>query len=130
MSSIPPAFIDYDKFLLFGDSITQGGCDQSGFAFAAALQHDYARRLDVVNRGFSGYNTANAVVILPSIIQPPTNSNIRLITVFFGANDAVIEGFPQHVPFEEYCRNLKQILTHSVVTAHCPKILLINPPPI
>ncbi len=30
------------------------------------------RRLDVVNRGFSGYNTSNALSILPSIFAPPS----------------------------------------------------------
>ena len=33
------AFKPYDQFLLFGDSITQMGCNQElGFAFHAALQ--------------------------------------------------------------------------------------------
>ncbi|KAF8455420.1 GDSL Lipase/Acylhydrolase family protein [Terfezia claveryi] len=127
----PSSFVDYDKFLLFGDSITQGAFDQSsGFGFAAALQHDYVRKLDVINRGFSGYNTSHALRILPSIIQPPTHSQIKLMTVFFGANDAVIEGLPQHVSLEEYRTNLHRIVTHEVLQRHNPKLILITPPPI
>ncbi|KAF8423673.1 GDSL Lipase/Acylhydrolase [Tirmania nivea] len=125
------SFVDYDKFLLFGDSITQGAFDQSsGFGFAAALQHDYVRKLDVINRGFSGYNTSHALRILPSIIQAPTHSQIRLMTVFFGANDAVLEGLPQHVPLEEYRTNLHRIITHEVLQGHNLKLILITPPPI
>lgn len=70
--------IKYDQFFIFGDSITQFSYDQRlGFGFGAALESgeslcwlysdivqnsqevadtfgllDYARRLDVVNRGF------------------------------------------------------------------------------
>lgn len=125
------SFVDYDKFLLFGDSITQGSYDQSsGFAFAAALQHDYVRRLDVVNRGFAGYNTSHALRILPSIIHPPTYSKIRLMTVFFGANDAASEGLIQHVPLEEYRTNLHKIITHEALRAHNARLILIAPPPI
>ncbi|OAX78108.1 hypothetical protein ACJ72_07588, partial [Emergomyces africanus] len=35
-----PSFIEYEQFILFGDSITQGSCDQGkGFAFTPALQN-------------------------------------------------------------------------------------------
>lgn len=45
-----------DQFLLLGDSITQQSFGQDrGFAFGAALSDAYVRRLDVVNRGLSGY---------------------------------------------------------------------------
>jgi hypothetical protein len=32
---------------------------------------EFMRRLDVVNRGFSGWNTANAVGLLSDIFSPP-----------------------------------------------------------
>ena len=42
-------------------------------------------------RGYSGYNTAWALHLLPKIfpegMRPPA-----LVTVFFGANDAVLKG--------------------------------------
>lgn len=47
--------------LLFGDSITQGGWQPYGFA--QRLAYVYARRLDVINRGLSGYNTEWAIPI-------------------------------------------------------------------
>lgn len=62
--------VTFDQFILLGDSITQNASNQeSGFGFVPALAHgmlcfaqmysclfnqreDYARRLDVINRGF------------------------------------------------------------------------------
>lgn len=36
------------------------------------------RRYDVVNRGFSGWNTANALKYLPDIFLPPSESGPQL----------------------------------------------------
>ena len=44
------------KFILFGDSITQEASIQRR-AVSVVFAHRYARRADVVNRGFSGYTT-------------------------------------------------------------------------
>jgi lysophospholipase L1-like esterase len=53
-------------------------------------------------------------------------------TVFFGANDACIQGghTKQHVPLDEYRRNLEAILTHPQVKAQSPRLILITPPPV
>jgi len=53
-----------EQFILFGDSITQGSfAQQRGFAFGAELVDKYARRLDVINRGHNGYNTAQGLKV-------------------------------------------------------------------
>lgn len=126
--SIPQAM---DQFLLFGDSITQ----QSSFSFGAALSDAYIRRLDVVNRGLSGYNTRQALRILPRAVPEPQVANIRFMTFFFGANDARLPNTPggpqQHVPLDEYRANMKAILTHPTITAHQKaRLILITPPPV
>lgn len=53
-------------------------------------------------------------------------------TVFFGANDACLPGSPtgQHVPLNEYKKNLKAILEHSSVVAQKPRLILLTPPPV
>ncbi|KAH0565594.1 hypothetical protein GP486_001009 [Trichoglossum hirsutum] len=51
-------------------------------------------------------------------------------TVWFGANDAALPGYEQHVAPEQYRRNLISIITHPVVKAQCPRIILITPPPV
>lgn len=46
---------DRATIVLFGDSLTQRGWDDGGWA--AAVAHAYQRRADVYNRGLGGYNT-------------------------------------------------------------------------
>ncbi|KIO17862.1 hypothetical protein M407DRAFT_84542, partial [Tulasnella calospora MUT 4182] len=52
-----------DQILLFGDSITQGAWEEGGFAQRLACQYVYARKLDVINRGLSGYNSEWAMPV-------------------------------------------------------------------
>lgn len=52
--------------------------------------------------------------------------------MLFGSNDACIPESPtnQHVPLQTYKKNLKTIITHPLISAHRPKIILVTPPPI
>ncbi|KAF1917481.1 SGNH hydrolase-type esterase domain-containing protein [Ampelomyces quisqualis] len=123
----------YEQFFLFGDSITQDSFDQTrGFGFSAALQAAYIRKLDVVNRGQSGYNTRQALHVLPALIPSPEQAKIRFLLVFFGANDASLPDASnkQHIPLDEYKSNIERIITHPQVVAHNPRVLLIAPPPV
>ncbi|OCL09250.1 SGNH hydrolase [Glonium stellatum] len=123
----------YDQFILFGDSITQeSGAQQRGFSFAPALQNAYIRRLDVVNRGLSGYNTDQALKVLPNIIPSPERVQVRFLMIFFGANDASLPEAvnKQHVPILRYKENLAKIITHPAIVAHKPRIVLVAPPPV
>ncbi|OKL55404.1 hypothetical protein UA08_09289 [Talaromyces atroroseus] len=72
----------FDKIVLFGDSITQLAYDPAcGFCFGAAMQHAYCRKLDVIQRGFGGYNSDHAVTIIDHLIQQETTmqSAIKLM---------------------------------------------------
>ncbi|OMP83314.1 Isoamyl acetate-hydrolyzing esterase 1-like protein, partial [Diplodia seriata] len=114
------------------DSITQASGENDGFGFAAPLQQAYARRLDVVNRGFNGYNTEKALKVLPRFMPSPDEAKVRIMTVFFGANDACVEGSSskQHVSLERYMQNLREICTHACVKAHSPRLIIITPTPV
>ena len=52
----------------------------------------HARRADVILRGYSGYNTRMAVGLLPRAFRWTTRTLRNLVTVCFGANDAVKPG--------------------------------------
>lgn len=52
--TMAPSILDLDKMVLFGDSLTQRGFDTEQCGWAATLANCYIRKLDVVNRGFSG----------------------------------------------------------------------------
>jgi lysophospholipase L1-like esterase len=76
-------------FVTFGDSITQ-----RGFApgWTGQLADAYQRRADVINRGYSGYNSRWALQLLPRVFPQPAPGSPapRLVTIFFGANDAAL----------------------------------------
>ncbi|KAJ2988982.1 hypothetical protein NUW58_g3698 [Xylaria curta] len=101
---------------------------EDGFSFQGALQHLCMRGLDVINRGFSGYNTKNALELLPQIFLPPSPTNPRIEylvcygagratcpalssvhpLVLLGANDAClpVPTSTQGVPIAQYKENL------------------------
>ncbi|KAF2240448.1 SGNH hydrolase [Trematosphaeria pertusa] len=123
----------YDQFILFGASIMeQASTQERGFALAPALQQAYIRRLDVVNRGFSGFNTDQALRVLPKIIPDPDQTRVRFMVILFGSNDACFAEAQngQHVPLAQYKKNLVELLTHPAIQAHKPRLLLVTPPPI
>lgn len=121
--------LEYQKFLLFGDSITEY-CfntypEQNNghqFALGAALCSDYSRRLAVIHRGFSGYNSRWALKILPKILEH--EQNIAIATIFFGSNDANPAG-PVHVPAPEYEANLHKLVQMMKVKSIKP--ILVGP---
>ncbi|KAH8594464.1 GDSL Lipase/Acylhydrolase family protein-like protein [Bisporella sp. PMI_857] len=121
-----------DQFVLFGDSITEGFSKQaSGFVVGAELQSAYIRRLDVINRGYSGYNTDNALEVIEKTIPTPEQATVRFLTIWFGANDANKNPiWKQYVPLDRFKQNLRDIIDHPRVQAHSPKIILLTPPPV
>ena len=129
--SLPSNALPHPRILLFGDSITQGSFSVGGWG--ARLQDRYQRRADVINRGFSGYNTRWALRLLggPQLRDGPGVRTV-LTTVFFGANDAsLLAHNPRHhVPLDEFATNLRTIVSH--LREHCPDsaVLLISPPPV
>jgi lysophospholipase L1-like esterase len=115
------------KVCLFGDSITQHGWNSEIMGWSAALAHYYFRRIDVLNRGYSGYNTRWALALVDDVV---INDHPDFITLFFGANDSVDERVLQHVPITEYRTNLESIVQKiQMKLPHVP-IVIITPPPI
>ncbi|XP_060042996.1 isoamyl acetate-hydrolyzing esterase 1 homolog isoform X2 [Erinaceus europaeus] len=81
----------WPRVLLFGDSITQFSFQQGGWG--ASLADKLVRKCDVLNRGFSGYNTRWAKIILPRLIRKGNSlDNLVAVTIFFGANDSALKG--------------------------------------
>ncbi|EGD76418.1 hypertrophic agonist responsive protein [Salpingoeca rosetta] len=115
-----------DTAVLFGDSITQYSFAPQGWG--AGIAHAFQRKVDVVNRGFSGYTTRSARAMLKHIFPEQGEADPHLfVTVFFGANDAAQE-CDQHVPIEEYEENLDAIL--STIKRRAKHVVMIAPPPV
>ncbi|GMY37590.1 GDSL esterase/lipase At5g45920 [Fagus crenata] len=119
------------KIYLFGDSITEESFGDGGWG--ASLAHHFSRTVDVVLRGYSGYNTRWALKVLDKVFPLVEGGEPLAVTVFFGANDACLPdryAAFQHVPLHEYMHNLHSIV--SFLKKRWPKtrIVLITPPPI
>ncbi|GAB7364292.1 hypothetical protein MBLNU230_g4837t1 [Neophaeotheca triangularis] len=123
-----------DQFILLGDSITQAAFSPVGLAFGPRLSHDYARKLDILNRGYSGYNTSQILSILPRILPSPETAHVRVLCIFLGANDARLPNTPgpaQDVSLDEYVANLRAIVTQPEIVAHeGVRVLFVTPPPV
>ncbi|KAL1371612.1 hypothetical protein HN51_001845 [Arachis hypogaea] len=119
------------QVVLFGDSITEQSFRQGGWG--AALANAYARKADVVLRGYGGYNTKWALFLLHHIFPPDSGRPPIATTIFFGANDAALSGRTserQHVSIEDYKQNLRKIVLHLKECSPTMQIVLITPPPV
>ncbi|KAF2862336.1 GDSL Lipase/Acylhydrolase, partial [Piedraia hortae CBS 480.64] len=129
-----------DQIVLFGDSLTQQSFSQVSpdgsppFGFGAALANAYVRRLDVINRGLSGYNTDQALQCLDQCIPNESRARTKLMTILFGSNDCRIAGSPgtpQTVEVDKFRLNLSNICSQFVNGSHRKiRVVLITPPPI
>ncbi|KAJ3878812.1 SGNH hydrolase-type esterase domain-containing protein [Lentinula edodes] len=119
-----------NSIMLFGDSITQCGWEPG--------MND-ARKLDIINRGFSGYNTEWGIPVFEQLVatreQQKDLPTVRLLIIWFGADDSCLVQSPQHVPLRKFASNLK----HLVNLVQSPKsdyyspntrIILVTSPPV
>ncbi|KAJ9095824.1 hypothetical protein QFC19_007439 [Naganishia cerealis] len=96
------------------------------------------RKMDVLNRGFGGYTTEWCLPLFERIFAkkerqaglPP----VKLVTIWFGANDASVPGTAQSVPLEKYVDNLNYYISSLVEPSsdyYQPeaRVILITPPP-
>ncbi|KAL2066058.1 hypothetical protein VTL71DRAFT_2129 [Oculimacula yallundae] len=122
------------KFILFGDDITHVATEQtSGFDLVAEIQAALSIRVDVINRGYAGYNTDNALEIITSAIPTPEEAAVKFLVVWFGSNENNKNSLHgKYVTPSQFRANVVQIITHPSVSAHLPSIhiILITPPPI
>ncbi|KAJ3412287.1 Serine/threonine-protein kinase 33 [Chytridiales sp. JEL 0842] len=88
--------------------------------------------------GRGGYNTEWCKHLLPEVLKstlPPAipggiQPEIKLITIFLGANDAVLPGLRQHVSLPKYKANLFEMLETVRKISPNTRIILITPPPV
>ncbi|KAK1049805.1 hypothetical protein LTR74_017210 [Friedmanniomyces endolithicus] len=128
---------DGNRFVLFGDSIIQQSFSPHvSFAFGAPLADIYTRRLDISNRGLSGYNTLQALRAQPLCLPLPEKANMPFLLIMFGANDSRLPHSPggpdQHVGLADFKRNLRHMVHHPCVKAHGDgvHIILVTTAPI
>lgn len=120
------------KIILLGDSITEESFDQTHLGWGAGFASLYSRSADVLNRGFSGYNTRWIKAMIPNILSEFQNnpSQVIITTLLLGSNDCASASSFQHVPLAEYRDNLTSIVIQLLQFNPNMEVLLITPPPI
>lgn len=108
-------------FVLLGSSTTQFSFQKGGWG--QLLINHYHVKADILNRGFSGYNTRMILPLVDSIFAKM--NNVRLVTIWLGSNDSSISF--QRVPVEEFKQNLLKIIDKIKNLHPKCKILLITP---
>ncbi|KAH8833532.1 SGNH hydrolase-type esterase domain-containing protein [Flagelloscypha sp. PMI_526] len=128
-----------NAFVLFGDSITQGSFEPGLNGIGQRFAHLYLRKLDVLNRGFGGYNTEWCTPILEQCLGLKSEREgvpkVLLMTIWLGANDAAQAPSAHHVPLERYkinLENLVKMVQSPESPYHSPetKLILLTPPPV
>lgn len=118
----------YKRVLLLGDSQTQRGASPHGWVNLIGEQ--FVRRVDITNRGLSGYNTRWVLQNICKVIPALPAYHYDMAVVWFGSNDATKPGLSQHVSEEDYHNNLTQI-TCKLITCmgiQPDNVLVLTPP--
>ena len=108
------------RIVCYGDSITQLGHDPDGWL--GLIQSKYCRSLDIINRGFSGYNTKWLLEHFDEIELDFKNA--KIVFILMGANDAADD--QQFVPVCKFKENLTELGTRIMKLAE--KVVLIGTP--
>ncbi|KAK4392311.1 GDSL esterase/lipase CPRD49 [Sesamum angolense] len=119
------------KFVLFGSSMVQMGYNAGGWS--AVLADLYARKADVLLRGYSGWNSRMALQALDRIFPKDAAVQPSLVVVYFGGNDATNphpSGLGGHVPLPEYVDNMKKIIVHLKSLSDKTRIICLSSPPV
>lgn len=125
-TAVPVRPLKWSKVLLIGDSVIQ-----FGQGWVSLLAQRVTRVADIINRGFSGYNTRWYRCIIQQIMSEWPPSTISCVILSFGMIDSALSDCPtrQHVPFNEFKENLSGII--QTINCHgvpSDRIIIIGPP--
>ncbi|KAL2557968.1 GDSL esterase/lipase CPRD49 [Forsythia ovata] len=119
------------QFVLFGSSIVQISYQIGGWG--AILADLYARKADIVLRGYSGWNSRLALQVLDQVFPKDAAIQPSLVIVYFGGNDSMKphpSGLGAHVPLPEYVENMKKIAVHLKCLSEKTRLIFLSSPPV
>ncbi|KAL2337056.1 hypothetical protein Fmac_011502 [Flemingia macrophylla] len=119
------------QIVIFGSSVVQYGFYDEGWI--ATLFHLYARKADIVLRGYAGWNSRRALQVLDKIFPKDAPVQPSLVIAYFGGNDSSTphsSGLGPYVPLQEYIENMRKIIIHLKSLSENTRILVLNSPPI
>ncbi|KAH0459177.1 hypothetical protein IEQ34_011991 [Dendrobium chrysotoxum] len=118
-------------FVLFGSSIVQYSFSNGGWG--AILTDIYARKADIIMRGYIGWNSRRAIQVLDKIFPKDASVQPSLIIVYFGGNDSIgpyPSGLGPHVPLPEYKENMRKIADHLKNLSENTRVIFLSCPPL
>lgn len=118
-------------FALFGSSIVQFSFSNGGWG--ATLADIYARKADILLRGYSGWNSRRALQVVDQVFPKDAVVQPSLIIVYFGGNDSMgchSSGLGPHVPLPEYIENMRKIANHLKSLSDQTRIIFLSCPPV
>ncbi len=78
--------LNYDKIILLGDSLTEYSCqtNHGGPGLGPMIENAYMRKVDVLFRGYAGYNSDGAKYIVPRVLAAEHNqfTKVKLMVCF------------------------------------------------
>ncbi|KAJ3684088.1 hypothetical protein LUZ61_013252 [Rhynchospora tenuis] len=80
--------------------------------WGASLAHFYSRQADVVLQGYAGWNSRQALQVLPTVFSKDAPVQPSLVIVYFGGNDSCRPHhycLSLHVPLSDYTEDMRQI---------------------
>ncbi|TGO49928.1 hypothetical protein BOTNAR_0412g00050 [Botryotinia narcissicola] len=111
----------YDQFMLFG----WWHEDTSAMIFSTDIEYQV-----IVSLSAPMNQTDSHSHLQSKMSYPEQKAKVNQL-IFFGAND--LNRGPstkQHVPLPQFVINLKAIISHPLIQAHSPKIILVTPGPV
>ncbi|CAM8973312.1 unnamed protein product [Rhodiola kirilowii] len=120
---------DRPQFVLFGSSIVQYSFSDQGWG--STLTDLYARRADIVLRGYGGWDSRLALRALNRIFPKDAAVQPSLVIVYFGGNDSLKQhqnGTACRVPLPEYHDNMKKIGLHLKSLSEKTRVIFLSPP--
>ncbi|CAM8955360.1 unnamed protein product [Rhodiola kirilowii] len=119
------------QFVLFGSSIVQISYSNGGWG--ATLADVYARKADILLRGYYGWNSRRAVQVLDQVFPKDAAVQPTLVIVYFGGNDSMgphSSGLGPHVPLPEYIENMRKVALHLKSLSDTIRIIFLSCPPV
>ncbi|OAF67913.1 Isoamyl acetate-hydrolyzing esterase 1 [Intoshia linei] len=117
------------KIIFLGDSHTQRGFSDKS-PWLGIIANKYVRKFDILNYGFSGYNSkwinwSKEKIFNDSLL------NVVGIVIFIGSNDStdLVLNQLQSVPIDQFIKNYNDILDYLKCMYQNAKVFLISPPP-
>ncbi|KAK9126101.1 hypothetical protein Scep_014947 [Stephania cephalantha] len=123
--------VERPRFVLFGSSIVQLSYINGGWG--AILTHIYARKADILLRGYNGWNSRRALQVLHQVFPKDASVQPALVIVYFGGNDSAAphpSGLGPHVPLQEYEENMRKIANHLKSLSKETRIIFLSCPPV